>query len=117
MFLPGNEENGANSLNGAALATDDPAHIMSGHANLEPDVLTVRILVHLDLIRFAYQSRNYSLDRLFHRFVKFAGFLEFLRFVEAQISTKSTNSNKLYSAAATSATGLFLIRLFTVSVG
>ncbi len=66
VFLAGGEQDTPDRLYRSPFAADNAAHVAVRDANLDPDVLTVRDLVHLNGIGFADQRGNDLFDRFLH---------------------------------------------------
>lgn len=67
MTLAGDEKNASDRFDGSTFAANDTTHVVTGNANFDSHVLTIRILSYFDLVGLADQGRDYSFDSFFHK--------------------------------------------------
>lgn len=93
MLLPGDKQNAADRLYGAALAADHTAHIVFGDANLDTHVFAVHILGDLDGVGLTDQRSDDLFYSFFHKFVEF---VESIELVENKRLNELKELNKLF---------------------
>jgi hypothetical protein len=94
VLLAGDKQDAADRLHRPAFATNDAAHVMRSDANLDPDVLAVRLFVHLNRIGLADERLDDPFYSFFHRIVEFG---ELIEFIENKRLNKLKELNKLFS--------------------